>query len=533
MIRVFLVEDEFVIREGIKKNINWNENGYEFCGDAADGELAYPLILKCKPDIVITDIKMPFMNGLELSRLIKKELPDTEIIILSGYEEFEYAKEAISIGVAEYLLKPVTGEELLNNLNIISDKIREKKQEKALYAQYRREIEEGFVKEKRELFDELIKNNGSVSKLIAKAGKLGIDITAVCYNILLLDYSIENQRKYEYSKELIKIDEEIEKLAEDFGIILFERDIEGKAFLIMGDNQEELNSKINGLINTLENLFANFSKVRYFGGLGSIALRLGELSNSFEHAGRAFAHRYFNSGSSIITADELDNSNVYAKTSFNLNDVSPEQINRNRILDFLKQGDIDETGYFVEEFFKNVASGAAGSTIFRQYLVVDAFFAVSEFLRSIQQDVTQITAIAEDGKVFESVSASIEYVTEIISTAITLRDSIASNRYGSIVEQVTEYIAKYYTNEDLSISEIASTLNFSPNHLSMIFRNQTGQTIVKFLTDYRLKQAKQLLKCTSLRSSEIAVKVGYKDPHYFSYLFKKTLGMTPTQYREG
>ena len=97
MLKVFLVEDEFVIREGIKNNIDWKAHGYEFCGEAGDGELAYPMIQKLRPDIVITDIRMPFMDGLELSRLIRKELPDTEIIILSGYQEFEYAKEAIKL----------------------------------------------------------------------------------------------------------------------------------------------------------------------------------------------------------------------------------------------------------------------------------------------------------------------------------------------------------------------------------------------------------------------------------------------------
>ena len=104
MIKVFLVEDEIVMREGIKKNIPWEKEGFEFVGDASDGELAYPLIQKTKPDILITDIKMPFMDGIELSRLVKKDMPDLKIIFLTGYDEFAYAKEAISIGVAEYLL---------------------------------------------------------------------------------------------------------------------------------------------------------------------------------------------------------------------------------------------------------------------------------------------------------------------------------------------------------------------------------------------------------------------------------------------
>lgn len=126
MLKVFLVEDEFVIREGIKNNVDWKANGYEFCGEASDGELAFPMIQKLKPDIVITDIRMPFMDGLILSRLIKKEMPWIEILILSGYEEFEYAKEGIQIGIAGYLLKPISGEELLKEVNNLSVKIKEK-----------------------------------------------------------------------------------------------------------------------------------------------------------------------------------------------------------------------------------------------------------------------------------------------------------------------------------------------------------------------------------------------------------------------
>ena len=117
MIKVFLVEDEKLIRESIKNNINWEKNGFEFVGEAPDGEMAISMIKKSCPDIVITDIKMPFMDGLELSHILKKEMPQVEIIILSGYGEFDYAKEAIKIGVTDYLTKPITADQLLEALN--------------------------------------------------------------------------------------------------------------------------------------------------------------------------------------------------------------------------------------------------------------------------------------------------------------------------------------------------------------------------------------------------------------------------------
>ena len=125
MIKIFLVEDEIAIRKGIKNSIDWEKEGYEFVGEAGDGELAYPMILKTKPDILITDIRMPFMDGLELSRMVKAEFPHIKIVILSGYDDFEYAKQAIKIGVAEYLLKPVSSAVLLEHLSEIAEKVRE------------------------------------------------------------------------------------------------------------------------------------------------------------------------------------------------------------------------------------------------------------------------------------------------------------------------------------------------------------------------------------------------------------------------
>ena len=124
MIKVFLVEDEFAIREGIRRTVNWEKEGFVLCGEAGDGEMAYPLILKEKPEILITDIRMPFMDGLELCRLVKEALPSVRILILSGYDDFSYAQEAIRIGVEEYLLKPLSEEMLLTKLRAVAEKIR-------------------------------------------------------------------------------------------------------------------------------------------------------------------------------------------------------------------------------------------------------------------------------------------------------------------------------------------------------------------------------------------------------------------------
>ena len=178
MLKVFLAEDEFIIREGIKNNIDWQAHGYEFCGEASDGELAFPLIQKTRPDILITDIKMPFVDGLALSRLVKKELPETEIIILSGYEEFDYAKEAIQIGVARYLLKPINGETLLQEIDSVAEIILGKQKEKEIREKYQKEMEENSLRDQMDLFQHLVTGDCSMEELLSVAGKLDLKIMA-------------------------------------------------------------------------------------------------------------------------------------------------------------------------------------------------------------------------------------------------------------------------------------------------------------------------------------------------------------------
>jgi len=236
-------------------------------------------------------------------------------------------------------------------------------------------------------------------------------------------------------------------------------------------------------------------------------------------------------GSMILSGKGL--AQKQADRDFDIGEVSPDRIDRNRLKDFLKFGEIGETRFFIGEYFNSLGKGAVRSTIFRQYIAMDIYFCVAEFVDSLQQPRDQIETIQADSFILENEDNTMDYACRIVEQALAIRDRIASNRYDFVVEEVRKLIEEHYADEELSISSIAGSVNFSPNHLSMVFRNQTGQTLIHYLTEFRLNKAKEMLKCTSLRSSEISQKCGYKDPHYFSYLFKKTLGITPTQYREG
>lgn len=532
MIKVFLVEDEYVVREGIKNNVDWKGHGYDFVGEAGDGELAFPMIQKLKPDLVITDIRMPFMDGLELSKLIKKEFPWMEIIILSGFEEFEYAKQGIKIGVAQYLTKPIKGDDLLKEVDIVAARIEENKREKQIREKYKKEMEEATIRERSDLFNYLVTGEKSLSELLELADKLSIDLTAMYYNVLLLTMNASDKTLAEYSSRILEIEKKLDNLQKKYNFILFDRHLEGKAILFKADSAEQLMETEENFKKDCAEIIKAYPGIRYFGGLGERVNRIRSIPDSFKAANHAFAHRYFTSESEIISNPSVSIAKKEQDT-FDYQSIDPKQIDRTRITNFLKMGSQDEVAFYVEEFLEGIGSDSLASAMFRQYIGMDCYFSVAAFCESLDYDKSEIPTPDIFGKGFNDDGNLSEYLISIIEKAIDLRESKTSSRYGEMVEEVLNYIANNYSDEDISLNQLASHVNVSPNHLSMIFSQETGNTFIKYLTDYRMNKAKELLKCTNKRGSEIALEVGYKDPHYFSYIFKKTQGMTPTQFREG
>lgn len=532
MLKIFLVEDEFVVREGIK-NIDWASHGYEFCGEASDGELALPAIQKSQPDIVITDIKMPFMDGLELSKYIRKDCPNTEIVILSGYEEFGYAKEAISLGVSKYLSKPIGAADLIKEIDELKESIEKKKRDSEISEQYRKDMEEDIESDKNKYFGKLVSGTASVSELLEEAEKLGIDLTASCYAVTLFVMSSINHTIDEYSGSLVNAWERLAKLTEDDRVIVFDRDLEGKAIIFKADSEEELSKLIESKYEAFSAILAQQEHLKFYAGIGCTVSRLSELNKSFENARVAFAHRFFDNENRAVYADRMQTPLASAGENVDLSSVDLKSLDRNKLINFLKIGDGSEIEYFLSEFYENIGDNAIKSNMFRQYMAMDIYFVVSDFVTDLGLDRTQIEVVDGSMNVAKDIDSVQNYSMRIMTEAIKMRDSVAKNKYQDVVDSVIKYIEENYTNEDLSLNMLAEHVRFSPNHLSMVFSQQTGVTFIKYLTDFRINKAKEALKCTSLKSSEIALEIGYKDPHYFSYMFKKTTGLTPTQYREG
>lgn len=535
-IKVFLVGDEMVIRRGIKNSIDWEKEGYIFCGEASDGELAYPMIIKEKPDILITDIRMPFMDGLELCKLVKKELPNIKILILSGYDEFDYAKEAIRLGVTEYLLKPISSGKLLEALNWVSESIRREKEDKDLVRKYMEEMRENTEHEKQKFFEQMIAGNLSMADALETGKKYEMNLSAGMYNLLLFRFTLgEENRK---SGELLgEAEYAIEKLTERLEYVFeFQRGVEGWAFLLMADNEEQMSERVKELSKDLEEIMKNYSTIAYFGGIGQPVARLRELEESFREAERALAARFTMELNRIISVEDIRMAqNVDTLDDIEITSFGEIEKTRTMLEKFLNNGAEDEIDEFVDVYINELPEENLKSVLMRQYIIMDAYIVMMSFCEKIEGIEGEMQAQSEElknsMKTIQTLEEIKNYIRMLLKKIIGVRDTISGRRYSDIIEIAKDQIRKTYMSDEISLNTIAAEVGMSPSYFSSIFSKEMGKTFVEYLTEIRMDRAKELLMCSSMKTSEIGYEVGYKDPHYFSYIFKKTQNCTPKEFR--
>ncbi len=561
MIKVFLVEDEYAIREGIKKSVDWEKNGFELVGEAGDGEMAFPKILKTKPDILITDIRMPFMDGLELATLVKKELSDIKIVVLSGYDDFNYAKQAISIGVEEYILKPVSGENLLKELGKIAESIRAHRQEEQAREKYLQDMEEIRTLERQKFIHDMIDGKISMQESLEQGRELGIDITATYYSIVLFQAFLKNREDSDINSYSGVNEEILRRIKEEYAdlknVYLYEQVGDVLCFLEKSDTLEEMDENVNRGIGIITNIMSEFSDWIYFISSGKPVERIRDVNNSYRDASRRFADRYMLDESCIIlgnddmpqrqkkiretieaekkdSAKDMDFDNIDIR-KLDISGIDFKMLSQKTILHFLRSGTLSEVGDLVNEYFNSIGEDAMGSIMFRQYILMESLLSGLTFLDSMgvgRDKASEILGDLKDPiKYVETLDSSRDYIRMLLNKMIEYRNQVSDKKYLEIIEKAKKFIQDEYRNEDMSLQLVASNVNVSSNHFSAIFRKETGETFIDYLTRVRMENAKELLACTSMKTSEIGFEVGYRDPHYFSYIFKKTTGMSPKEYR--
>ncbi len=536
MLQVFLVEDESIIRETLRDTVPWAQCGYSFAGEAGDGEMALPLIREIKPDVLITDIRMPFMDGLALSKLVLQEFPQMKVIIISGYDDFEYARQAISIGVERYLLKPITKSALLTVLNEVRAKIEGERAQQNYLTQFHQEAQDYERYNRRRFFEEMVEGNIPVQQIYERAENLDLDLRAQAYTIAFVSAVPEQQGNAEsYSEASARIrDGLVTHFLKYPEYILFRWNVATYAVLIKG-GAKQIEDHIQRCIRTVRELYEQFGPERnWYVAVGTPTQRLSLLNKCFEEVSRLWAYRLILPSEHILTAETVrfltDTEEGHDLTALDEGKLHPSVLTG-----VMENASAREIFGFVEEYLHNIEEFLSFKP-FCQYLMLNAQFSASGFLREkglsredFFRSLNSLEMVGQNVTVHDLK----RFLSDVLLRAIELRDKASGSQYRDLLKRAVGYIDGNFQQEEISLNRVAKEVNISPNYLSAVFSQEIGMTFVEYLTAKRMEKARDLLRNSELRSGEIAVAVGYKDPHYFSFLFKKTQGCTPRDYRLG
>lgn len=533
--KVIFAEDEEPLRKAICQVINWERLGFELVCEAGNGQEALEMIKQEKPDVLLTDIYMPLMDGLVLTQNIRKTNHSMKIVILTGYDKFEYAKQAIDLGVSYYILKPTTPSEFEEVLQKIKEELDQEITTKRNIEQYKKKYEESLVVlRERALLNLITNSHKNIYGFNEKLQRLGIQLGAKSFvvavgvienkeeiakthwenDLYLLDFAIYNVCKeslLEYDQELILIGQV------DNVVVIFKEN--KKCENRFEDYCVEIMSELRFNIQRMFNMELSV-------GIGDKYEQIEEIAYSYKDALTALEYRpLIGLGKIIVRLDVERKESLLAQKMEDL---------LKKLEHFIKTSDMNAVVQQLDYIFSVIRHANIALNDFKTALLKITVTIYSVFNEIAETDEEHTIDFHNFHEVFEK-----ENIEEIKSYYIELckkmMQKVSNNRENdqvNLVKRATSFIQKNYPNKDLDIQYICENLHISASYFSKLFKIQTKETVVEYITKIRMEKSKELLRTSSMKVFEISQSVGYEDQHYFSYNFRRKTGMTPTEYRK-
>lgn len=536
MLKVMIIDDEFYFREALKVSIPWSELGFDICGEAKSGKDALEKVSVLQPDILIVDISMENMNGLEFIRNVKEKGINSKFIIITGNSEFNYVKQAFQLGVNNYILKPVDEEDELKNSLFEIKKIIDKEANMRIEVDtLKQQVNEGLPLLKDKLLNELIQGRviHKENEIIQKMEYLNINIYSEYYQVVIIELDYEESLGWDDGeKQLWKfavsnISSEILEEQFDFDMCY---DSDDRICLIIGMNGIENKCSFNPLLeNRLELIRTVVDEQLNFTitiGVGSEKLELFDSHASYKEAVVALKNKLTIGRNRIILYSSVAES-VIKRALF----ISEH---RRQLLMNMRIADEKE----VQKLIKQVFLDIRGENIHHEIL----------FIVCIDMVVVCLESVVEIGLCFENVlpnkrfniieeiqsKKSIDeienWIQEIFMHTLETIKRNKNSKASKLIEEVKKYIENNYQRDELNIDEIARNMFVNYAHLCSIFKRDAGITINEYLTEFRIKKAKKLFSDGDTLIFDVASKVGYSDANYFGKCFKKYYGLAPSKY---
>ena len=558
--KVILVDDEAEVIDMIEKKIHWNDLGFEVAGSATNGVKALELVEKLQPDVVLTDIKMPYMDGLELSRRLNREYPNIYIMLCTGFDEFEYAKEAVHLEIKEYMLKPVNATELsesLTNLKHTLDREREEKLNVKKLEDYFQEV--GSQKS-------LIRKRSRARRKQGHANQKKEYLNWSWNYVKFCASKIELEKYYLDNKEYIinlykNKDYQVDMKGPLFGCVIFhtsenhvpegmnplllsmsvEREIKQRLmnqwncreFIYMGNTLLILELDAEDKITQITDACDRFCRWAYrimgavvTAGIGTVCDSLYEISLSYERAREAVSYRVLYGTKRAINIGEI-------VPKEQIKPVQSEESRMQMLFRAIRIGDsaeIERAAHGeMEKLHKNTETMSQYNLATME--IVSGFF---KFCTDNSLDFNKISGNMQN--IYEKVSQMDEssLTAWIVQMSETISEKLKCARNSSarrLIVEAQNIVKERYMEADISLDEVCAVLGVSNSYFSSVFKKEAGKSFISYLTDYRMDIAAEMILNTDEKSYTIAEKVGYLDANYFSYVFKKKFGVSPSKYR--
>ncbi|MDD4368226.1 MAG: AraC family transcriptional regulator [Oscillospiraceae bacterium] len=380
-----------------------------------------------------------------------------------------------------------------------------------------------------------------MSQALEQGQHFGMDLSAIWYQVMLFQVRGRDLAApvradaAEADRQALEIEDTIMDLVAVQGQAeMYEQIGDTLCFLLMAQTRAELAETKSSLISKMKQTAEGSDKLLYFIGIGQAVSRLHEIKTAYQSASRAFSRRFFSSSSGIFRDTDSGIVPETEQTELDISRLNMDKLDRRIVYNFLASGTAEDVSDFVRNYLIGLGRDNLNSLLLRQYVLLDTIFAMAAFLKNEGISTAQLEQFQNQ---FRGLNANLSLeqaetlLCQCFDSALTLRDSQSRQQYGRLIEQAKTYIDTHFACEDISLAAVASSVHFSPNHFSSIFGQQTGLSFIEYLTQVRMAKARDLLCCSNLKSAEIAFQVGYKDPQYFCYVFKKTHNMTPMEFR--
>ncbi|WP_313561554.1 response regulator [Ruminiclostridium cellobioparum] len=537
MYKVMIIDDEYYFREALKVSIPWEELGLEVCGEAKNGKDALEKVADLNPDIMIVDINMPIIDGLEFIQSVKETGIESKFIILTGHSEFNYAKQAVQLGVNNYILKPVNEEELISSLIEIKEIIKRETSIKFEFEGLKQQVRDSIPLLKDKLLNELLQGSliPKENETLKKMEYLKINIKSDYYLVITIeldcgdDTNWDNEEKQLWKYAVSNISSEI--LDEKF-IFDICYDIDDRICIIVGmDGTQNKGDFLTQLESRLELVRAAICKHLDFTitvGVGSEKAELFDIPVSYRESIIALKHKLTLGKNRIILYSLVAESGIKGTV------FSGEY--RSQLLMNIRTADEEEVNKLISQVFMRVR----GENIHHQILFVVCIEMVAVCMEAMVEMGLRIEDVITKGSFnlveeIQSKKSIAEMETWIKEIFMHTLETIKKNKISKasrLIEEVKKYISSNYQSSELSIDEIARNLFVNYAHLCFIFKRDAGVTINEYLTEFRIRKAKELFDSGNTLILDVASKVGYADASYFGKCFKKYYGLAPSKFIE-